>query len=100
MTKNFFERNLGQGLRPRTPFRSVERPKALPLESTSFLKKAGQKLLVSVFALLMHFFTCPTALIRLILKTGGGNLPQKAGQKLLVSLLYLLRIFFLMARPL
>ncbi|MGN0605739.1 MAG: hypothetical protein ACI4JM_04365, partial [Oscillospiraceae bacterium] len=41
-----------------------------------------------------------TALIRLILQTGGGNLPKKAGQKLLVSLLYLLIILCFVARPL
>ncbi|MGN0605310.1 MAG: hypothetical protein ACI4JM_02190, partial [Oscillospiraceae bacterium] len=29
--------------------------------------------------------TYPTAVIRLILKIGGGNLPQKAGQKLFLS---------------
>ena len=40
---------------PAPPFRSFERPKALPLETASFLKKAGQKLLVSLHYLLVTF---------------------------------------------
>ncbi|MGN0606708.1 MAG: hypothetical protein ACI4JM_09325, partial [Oscillospiraceae bacterium] len=58
LTKNFSERIERQGLRPRTPWSFAvcgRRPKALPLETTSFLKKAGQKLLVSDFVLFVRF---------------------------------------------
>ncbi|MGN0605862.1 MAG: hypothetical protein ACI4JM_05020, partial [Oscillospiraceae bacterium] len=36
-------------------FRCKQRPKALPLETTSFLKKAGQKLLVSLLCFIKSF---------------------------------------------
>ncbi|MGN0606490.1 MAG: hypothetical protein ACI4JM_08210, partial [Oscillospiraceae bacterium] len=49
LTKNFSERLKGGDSVPTPLFRSFERPKALPLETTSFLKKAGQKLLFRCF---------------------------------------------------
>ncbi|MGN0605852.1 MAG: hypothetical protein ACI4JM_04960 [Oscillospiraceae bacterium] len=48
VAKKFFGTIERQGLRPRTPWSFAvcgRRPKALPLETASFLKKAGQKLL-------------------------------------------------------
>ncbi|MGN0607479.1 MAG: hypothetical protein ACI4JM_13255, partial [Oscillospiraceae bacterium] len=53
LTKNFFGTPLKAGASPPHPleFRRLRTAtRALPLDPTSFLKKAGQKLLISPFA--------------------------------------------------
>ncbi|MGN0606371.1 MAG: hypothetical protein ACI4JM_07605, partial [Oscillospiraceae bacterium] len=83
---------------PHTPveFRRLRTAtRALHLDPTSFLKKAGQKLLVSLLYLLILFFLLLDRKINIMLKTEGGNLPQKLGKNfwfrhfaLLVHFLY------------
>ena len=54
----------GRGQAPTPPFRCKQRPKALPLETASFLKKAGQKLLLLLLFSVIWFYTYPTAWIK------------------------------------